>query len=134
MRWALPALIAGSVAVSAAAVAGDEWQRGFDRTSDLASPVAPSPQNIAAGRATYQERCLPCHGPRGRGDGPAGVALDPRPADLLLHVPQHTDGELFYFVSRGIPGTAMPVWRTVLTESERWEIVQYLREIGRGSP
>jgi mono/diheme cytochrome c family protein len=49
-------------------------------------------------------------------------------------VPQHTDGELFYFVSRGIPGSAMPAWRTVLNETERWQVVQYLREIGRGTP
>ena len=127
-------MIAGSAFVAAVAVAGDEWQRGFDRTTDLASPLVISFENVAAGRAIYQERCLPCHGPRGRGDGPAGAALDPRPADLLLHVPQHTDGELFYFVSRGIPGSAMPAWRTVLTEAERWQVVQYLREIGRGTP
>jgi mono/diheme cytochrome c family protein len=100
----------------------------------MRSPLAPSAASVAAGRAIYLERCLPCHGPRGRGDGPAGVTLDPRPADLLLHVPQHTDGELFYFVSRGIPGSAMPAWRAALSETERWQVVQYLREIGRGAP
>ena len=134
MWWALPAVVAGSAVIAAAAVASDEWQRGFDRVADLGSPLAASSENVAAGRELYQQRCLPCHGPRGRGDGPAGAALDPRPADLLLHVPQHTDGELYYFISRGVPGSAMPAWRTVLSESERWQLVQYLHEIGRGSP
>ncbi len=127
-------MIAGSALVAGAAVAGNDWQRGFDRTSELASPLEPSAARVLAGRATYQARCLPCHGPRGRGDGPAGAALDPPPADLLLHVPQHTDGELFYFIARGVPGSAMPAWRTILSETERWELVQYLRVLARGTP
>ena len=134
MWWALPFVVAGSALAAATATAADGWQRGFDRTSGLASPLAITDEHVAAGRATFQERCLPCHGPRGRGDGPAGAALDPRPADLFLHVPQHTDGELFYFISRGIPGSAMPAWRTTLSETERWQLVQYLRVLSAGRP
>ncbi len=124
----------GSALAAGIAVGGDDWQRGFDRTSARTSPVAPTDRDVAAGRAIYQERCAPCHGPRGRGDGPAGVALDPKPADLLLHVPQHTDGELFYFIARGIPGSAMPAWRTALSETERWQVVAYLRSLAQGAP
>jgi mono/diheme cytochrome c family protein len=110
------------------------WQRGFDRTRELDSPIAATEAAIAAGRATYRERCQPCHGDRGRGDGPAGVALDPRPADLLLHVPQHTGGELFYFISEGVRASAMPAWRDVLTATQRWELVAYLRALADGRP
>jgi mono/diheme cytochrome c family protein len=127
-------VLAGSALVAGIAVADNGWQRGFDRTSELASPIAASAESVSAGRAIYQQRCLPCHGPRGRGDGPAGAALDPRPADLVLHVPQHPDGELFYFISRGIPGSAMPAWRDVLSETERWEVVTYLRALAQGAP
>lgn len=110
------------------------WQHGFDRASVLVDPLPSSAEVIAAGRTTYRERCAACHGERGRGDGPAGAALDPKPADLVLHVPQHTDGELFYFVSLGVPGTAMPAWRSILTSTERWQLVRYLRTLARGAP
>lgn len=123
-------VLAGSALVAASASVGDlAWQRGFDRSSAMSSPIGATDDAIARGRATYAERCAPCHGVGGRGDGPLSAALDPRAADLVLHAPQHTDGELYYFVSRGVPGTAMPVWRDVLTEAERWELVAYLRRL-----
>jgi copper transport protein len=111
-----------------------EWDRGFERAYDLATPFGATPETVAAGRAIYRERCVACHGDRGRGDGPAGAALLPWPADLVLHVPQHTEGELFYYVSRGIPGTAMPAWDRVLSERERWEVVHYLYALAAGAP
>ena len=75
-----------------------------------------------------------CHGERGRGNGPAAAGLSPPPADLVLHVPQHSDGELFYMIGRGMPNSAMPEWRNVLTERERWDLVHYLRVLAAGRP
>lgn len=40
-----------------------------------------TPDNIAKGDALYQTTCAPCHGPRGKGDGPAAAALNPKPRD-----------------------------------------------------
>lgn len=126
-------MVAGSAVAAAFTSIGDlGWQRGFDRTSGVRSPLATAEDVLARGRITYRARCQPCHGDVGRGNGPLGAALDPRPADLVLHVPQHTDGELAYFVSRGIPGTAMPAWRDVLSATERWEVVAYLRSLAAG--
>ncbi|MGH2500436.1 MAG: c-type cytochrome, partial [Candidatus Limnocylindria bacterium] len=84
-----------------------------------------------AGRALYGQHCAVCHGAGGRGDGLAAAGLEPPPADLVLHVPQHSDGELFHFVTRGIRGTAMPAWGRTLSERERWVLVIYLRELAR---
>jgi mono/diheme cytochrome c family protein len=111
-----------------------DWTRGLGAAYGLENPVDPSVEAIARGRATYRERCVTCHGDRARGDGPAGVTLDPKPADLVLHVPQHSDGELFYMISVGFPGTAMPAWRPQLSERDRWELVHYLRVLASGSP
>ena len=33
----------------------------------------------------YMLRCLPCHGPKGRGDGPTARTLAPRPRDFQDH-------------------------------------------------
>lgn len=91
-------------------------------------------ENIKAGEKIYQKRCLPCHGVKGSSDGPAAVYLDPRPRDFtrgifkikttLLDAPP-TDEDHFRIVTRGIPGTAMPSWKTLLSEDERWQVIFY---------
>jgi mono/diheme cytochrome c family protein len=131
---------AGVAAVTVLAAAGvivfvqGDWTRGLNDAVGLRDPEPVTPAAIANGRALYRVHCIACHGARGRGDGPSGVGLDPPPADLVLHVPQHTDGELFYMISRGMPNSAMPAWRPLLTDRERWDIVHYLSELGAGAP
>ena len=137
MGWRpLAALVAASLIVAAgwAFTEQGDWTRGLNAAAKLENPTAPSSEAIARGRAIFRERCVACHGDRGRGDGAAGVTLDPRPADLLLHVPQHTDGELYYMVSVGFPESEMPAWRSVLSEEQRWELVHYLRVLASGNP
>jgi len=111
-----------------------DWTRGLNDAVGLRDPEPVTEASIAYGRALYRERCIACHGERGRGNGPSAAGLDPPPADLVLHVPQHTDGELFYMISRGVPNSAMPMWRSVLTDRERWDITHYLRELAAGAP
>ena len=45
---------------------------------------------------------------------PPELRLVPRPADLRIHLAPgvHTDGELFYWVNHGFPGSAMPAWKS----------------------
>ena len=65
----------------------------------------------------------------GRGDGPAGVALLPPPADLVIHVPLHSDADLFRFIRDGIPDTAMAPQGGNLTEEQMWHVVNYIRTL-----
>jgi len=128
------------VAASAIAAAGwaylreGDWAKGLAAAYGVPNPVPPSSEAVERGRATFRDRCVVCHGARGRGDGPGGATLDPKPADLVLHVPQHTDGELYYMVTVGFPESAMPAWRSVLSENDRWELVHYLRVLASGNP
>jgi len=39
----------------------------------------------------------------------------------------HTDRELFRGVSNGVAGTAMPAFRSTLSEEERWYVVTFIR-------
>lgn len=38
-----------------------------------------TPAMMEQGKATYMANCAPCHGPEGKGDGPASATLNPKP-------------------------------------------------------
>ena len=84
-----------------------------------------------AGRTLYNGRCWPCHGPTGRGDGPAAAALRPPPADFTDRdkVAERTAARLYAVLSRGIPGTAMAA--QALSEKEKFDVIAYLRTLVR---
>jgi copper transport protein len=106
----------------------------FASSSDVVGPINPIPPNadsVARGQAAYTENCAMCHGQSGRGDGPIGLTLNPRPADLTIHsVPGvHTDGRLFEWISQGVPGSPMPAFEETLSEDDRWHIINYMRQV-----
>ena len=96
------------------------------------NPTPNSAATVDSGRATFLANCAICHGPRGLGDGPQAFLLQPRPVNLQLHVPQHADGEVFYWISEGVAGTGMPAWKETLEETKRWEVVRYLQALASG--
>jgi copper transport protein len=105
---------------------------GVDTHTAVADPSAGNPvpateESIANGKMLFEQNCVVCHGPEGRGDGPQAESLDPKPADLRQHLPYHTDPQFFAFIANGFPGTAMPAWRDEFTDDEIWNIINYLR-------
>ena len=130
LRWPLGAgavvLLAtgGSMALTALSV--DAYPTTYQR------PTVPySVTSIAAGAASYGERCVVCHGRDGGGDGPAAPRLPRPPADLRApHTGQHTAGDLFWWVSHGIPRGAMPGFADALGEEQRWDVINYVRFLG----
>ncbi len=97
----------------------------------MTNPLEPTPDRIAAGGKLFQQYCATCHGPEGRGDGPAGKNLNPSPAPLArtLAMPMTTDGYVFWRIREGGQafGSAMPAWKEVLTEEQIWEVILYMR-------
>ncbi len=94
------------------------------------SPIRPDAANLAAGQQIYSQNCAVCHGTAGLGDGPAAANLNPKPFDLTVHARAHTEGELFWWVSKGISGTAMVSWEAALGDLQRWQVVAYIRTLG----
>jgi putative copper resistance protein D len=89
--------------------------------------------SIAHGAALYREHCAACHGSGGRGDGPAAAGLHPTPADLTAaHTGDHTAGDLYWWLSHGIPGSAMPGFADRLGESDRWDLINFVRALAGG--
>jgi mono/diheme cytochrome c family protein len=83
---------------------------------------------VAAGKKlTVDKACTACHGESGKGDGPGAAALNPKPADWTSpRVQQETDGCLFWKISTG--RGAMPPW-AALSETERWQLIHYIRTL-----
>src|SRR5687767_14550984 len=91
-------------------------------------------QSAHAGKATYDKWCAGCHGATGAGDGPAAAYMLPRPRDFTKGVYQirttasgelPTDGDIKRIIDDGMPGTAMPGWREMISASERDALVAY---------
>jgi len=89
------------------------------------NPVSADAASLAEGRKLYQTYCAACHGEQGRGDGPAGAALTPRPSDLAHEAPHERDGELAWKIATGRP--PMPAWKGTLTETQIWHVVNYIK-------
>jgi copper transport protein len=95
------------------------------------NPIPLSAESIQAGQALFSRSCAPCHGQTGKGDGPVGVTLNPRPADLTQHaiVGIHTDAQLFEWITNGFPGSRMPAFKSALSDTERWHLVNFIRSL-----
>lgn len=78
-------------------------------------------------QALFVDHCSSCHGLTGQGDGPVARSLAPRPANFRLK--QGNPAYLSAVLRDGIPGTAMPPWKDVLTEQQRHSLVNYLRTL-----
>jgi hypothetical protein len=55
--------------------------------------------------------------------------LDPPPANLIDHVPQHDDRPLLDWIANGIPTTAMPGFSGKLSPADQQAILNYLRDL-----
>jgi putative copper resistance protein D len=99
-------------------------------TTYLRPAVPYSAASIVNGQALYQTHCASCHGAGGHGDGPAAAGLRPRPADLTArHAADHTVGDFFWWLTRGIKNSAMPGFGDRLGEDERWDLINFLRTL-----
>lgn len=95
----------------------------------LINPYKGNAAATAEGEILYNQMCSICHGDLGRGDGIAGLALDPVPKDYTSEkIQAQTDGAIFWKLGEGRP--PMASYREALTESQRWKLVNYIRVLG----
>ena len=101
-----------------------------EEAAAVPNPIAADEENIVAGAATFATTCAVCHGAEGHGDGPGAAGLEKPPANLTEgHVQELSDGALFYIISHGKPETPMPAWENTLDETQRWQVVNFLRTL-----
>jgi mono/diheme cytochrome c family protein len=104
----------------------------------LHNPLPDTPEVVEQGRRLYYGKgfCVACHGRDGRGmtDVDPTLVTGPLPTDFTQAAWQaaRTDGELLWILHHGGAGTAMAAFiPTVLTEEEAWQVIRFVRTLGR---
>jgi putative copper export protein/mono/diheme cytochrome c family protein len=123
----LAAGIATTVAGSALAFPAISVQAFPDTYLTTEIPYAVT--SVAAGLNHYEQNCTSCHGVSGHGNGPLAPSMPAtqKPADLSApHTALHTPGDLYWWITHGMAGTPMPGFADVLTNDDRWDIINFL--------
>ena len=91
---------------------------------------------LARGAELYRRECAGCHGADGRGDGPAGLGLNPAPADLTDRgaLADVTPLAFYQRITIGVIGTAMPGYETRLDAADRWALAAYATTLRQTTP
>ena len=97
--------------------------------SEYAGKTIPSNVDISAGANLFKSDCVTCHGENGHGDGPASQALDPRPANLVDLSKISASDFLFWKISTGVTGTAMPAWKGIFTDQQIWQVIAFIHAL-----
>ncbi len=99
-------------------------------------PGADLPADTPTGQRIYMQHCALCHGPAGRGNGPASPALMPRPRDFTLGQFKYkstlpgqppSDADLINVVTNGLYASAMPYWKGILNDADIRQVVSYIK-------
>jgi len=103
----------------------------------LKNPLTPTPQNILAGKTLFQvdakpSACRVCHGISGDGLGVMFRQVKPKPINFTcVHTMEGIpDGQLFWIIQNGSPGTAMPSF-SYLEDDQVWQLILYLRSFSK---
>lgn len=89
------------------------------------------------GAALYKQYCMPCHGPEGKGNGPAAAMLPVKPADHTnaAVMSKISDADLFKAIKEGGPAVgksvAMPPWGGSLEDEQIRALVAYVRSLAK---
>lgn len=96
--------------------------------------VASDKKSLSEAREIFMGKgtCFNCHGEKGRGDGELASSFDPKPRNFTIPAWQEvrTDGEIFWVITNGTEN-GMPSFVDMLSDEEKWELVNYIRELGK---
>ena len=101
------------------------------------SPVPVSESTIQVGKTLFLKAaqpvaCAMCHGDQGNGRGFMGAALTPPPRNFTCGVMMKNipDGQLFWIIKNGSPGTGMMSFAG-LSDDQVWHLIHYIRSLAK---
>ena len=131
------AILTAKTAASGTCPQPRKTQKAPGEFLQMENPLRASNDNVKAGEKLYFETakplaCVQCHGKNGDGRGPLGAALVPPPRDfscgeMMQAIP---DGQLFWVIKNGSPGTGMMATAGI-SDEEIWQMIHYLRHWGK---
>jgi mono/diheme cytochrome c family protein len=93
--------------------------------------------NPEKGKELYTKHCAGCHGPTGKGNGPAAAALDPKPTDFTnkAYVAGLKDQYLFDLVQKGGAAVGksplMTPFGSKLKDGDIRDVLAYVRSLAK---
>ena len=120
-RWILPGML-GLMAVGLIAYY-------FLRLGAAPPPEIAGDPVLVRGHEIYLERCIACHGPRGRGDGPLARNLPgPPPRNLVEEPWKHGDRpeQVLAVLENGVKDAQMPAWAGILGPEGMKSVAAYV--------
>jgi len=125
IQLSMKLLPATAVLFCAATAADHNFHAAPPSVRAVKNSYANQPAAIEAGSHLFRADCRGCHGANGQGSGNV-------PALTTSEIRSATDGEIFWFISKGDVNDGMPAWNNLST-TQRWEIVSFVKTL-RASP
>lgn len=95
--------------------------------SSMSQFVSADDGDATKGKSIFQGKCVSCHGPAGKGDGPFGQKLKPPASDFSsAESKKKSPEELQDIIENGKPKTAMMAWKKQLNEAEIQDVLAYV--------
>ena len=106
-----------------------------DEFLKLKNPLKSDSINLFAGESLFHTDAQPtackiCHGSTGNGMGMMAPGLNPPPRNFSCSetMKNISDGQMFWVVKNGSPGTGMVAYKS-LSDEQVWQIILYLRTL-----
>jgi mono/diheme cytochrome c family protein len=99
---------------------------------DPKTVITPNPALMARGRTLFAQTCATCHGPEGRGDGPGGAGLNPKPRNFTAATGWKNGTrveDIYKTLDEGVKGSSM-VSYNYLTKKDRMALVHVVQSLG----
>jgi mono/diheme cytochrome c family protein len=108
-------------------IAGHSMDASVARAAPkVTNPVAADEANLAAGARLYRDHCTLCHGDPVNAKAPLADSLNPPAPQFMKDMADMPENQNFYILQHGIRWTAMPGWKSVLSEQQIWQLVTFL--------
>lgn len=105
----------------------------YDDQTHITPGIAGTEADFIAGRDLFNMYCTACHGPDGKGNGPASILADggyitPQPANFTESGSDFTKyGRYVWKVREGVETTNMPPWKMALQDTEIFDLIFYIQ-------
>ncbi len=96
-----------------------------DDLNVISKNITGTPELLAKGKTVFMSNCTTCHGPEGKGNGPASVAFNPKPRNFTAETFKQgsAPSQILFTISHGLG--SMPSFASMPLE-DRMAVIHYI--------